>query len=76
MTVSVSHGQQYAAMLTARLWSTICVSRIVRFDGACESSEGDEGLPFVFLSFAVFKDAFNYLTASWLSGQHLCFLYK
>jgi hypothetical protein len=65
MTVSVSHGQQYAAKLTARLWSTICVSRIVRSDGACESSEGDEGLPFVFPSFAVFKDAIKYLAASW-----------
>jgi hypothetical protein len=76
MTVSVSHGQQYAAVLTARLWSTICVSRIVRLDGACESSEGDEGLPFVFLSFAIFKDAFNYLSASWLNVQHFCFLYE
>lgn len=76
MTVSVSHGQQYAAVLTVRLWSTICLSRILRLDGACESSEGDEGSPFVFLSFAIFKDAFNYLTALWLSGQHLCFLYE
>jgi len=74
MTVSVSQGQQYAAILTATLWSTICVSPVVRLDGACKSSEGDEGLPFVFLSFAIFKDAINYLTALWLSGQHFCFL--